>query len=88
MGFWDAVASAGRYASNLLQTDNHTNTSPLNFYRPDDLPDAQPTVSEHSRQLDSPWHTYRQISRSGGSLQRCVEMPLVVRRVTRQRPGT
>jgi len=28
-----------------LQTDNHTTTSSLNFYRPDALPDAQPTVS-------------------------------------------
>ena len=27
-----------------LQTDNHTNTSSLNFYRPDALPDAKPTV--------------------------------------------
>ena len=32
-----------------LQTDNHTNTSSLNFYRPGALPDAQPTVSEHWR---------------------------------------
>jgi len=31
----------------LLQTDNHTNTSSLNLYRPDALPDAQPTVSKH-----------------------------------------
>jgi len=31
----------------LLQTDNHTNTSSLNFYRPDALPDIQPTVSKH-----------------------------------------
>jgi len=31
----------------LLQTDNHTNTSSLNFYRPDALPDAEPTVSKH-----------------------------------------
>ena len=31
----------------LLQTDNHTNTSSLNFYRPDALPDAQSTVSKH-----------------------------------------
>ena len=31
----------------LLQTDNHTNTSSLNFYRPDAIPDAQPTVSKH-----------------------------------------
>ena len=30
-----------------LQTDNHTNTSSLNVYRPDALPDAQPTMSEH-----------------------------------------
>ena len=30
-----------------LQTDNHTNTSSLNVYRPDALPDAQPTVSKH-----------------------------------------
>ena len=30
-----------------VQTDNHTNTSSLNFYRPDALPDAQPTVSKH-----------------------------------------
>jgi len=28
-----------------LQTDNHANTSPLFFYRPDALPTAQPTVS-------------------------------------------
>ena len=51
MGFWDSVALAWPYANSLhlLQTDNHTNTSPLNFYRPDALPDAQPTVSKHWR---------------------------------------
>jgi len=27
-----------------LQTDNHTNTSSLNFYRPDDLPDTKQSV--------------------------------------------
>jgi len=27
----------------LIQTDNHTNTSSVNFYKPDALPDAQPT---------------------------------------------
>jgi len=27
-----------------LQSDNHANTSSLNFYRPDALPDAQSTV--------------------------------------------
>jgi len=31
----------------LLQTDNYTNTSSVNYYRPDALRDAQPTVSEH-----------------------------------------
>ena len=30
-----------------LQTDNHTNTSPLSFYGPDALPAAQPTASKH-----------------------------------------
>jgi len=30
-----------------LQTDNHTNTSPLSFYRPDALPATQPTASKH-----------------------------------------
>ena len=33
-----------------LQTDNHTDTSSLNFYRPGALPDAQPTVSKDWRQ--------------------------------------
>jgi len=32
-----------------IQTDNHATTSSLNFYRLDVLPDAQPTVSKHSR---------------------------------------
>ena len=30
-----------------LQTDNHTSTQPLSFYRPVALPAAQPTVSKH-----------------------------------------
>jgi len=33
-----------------LQTDNHANTPPLSFYRPDALPAAQPTASKHWRQ--------------------------------------
>jgi len=28
-----------------LQTDNHTSTPPLSFYRPDALPATQPTAS-------------------------------------------
>jgi len=33
-----------------LQTDNHTSTSPLSYYRPDALPDAQPTALKHCAQ--------------------------------------
>ena len=32
-----------------LQTDNHADTSPLSFVRPDALPAAQPTASKHWR---------------------------------------
>jgi len=32
-----------------LEADNHTNTSSLNFYRPDALPKAQPIVSKQWR---------------------------------------
>jgi len=42
------MASAGPYANHLhlLQTDNSASTSSLNnFYRPDALPDAQPSVT-------------------------------------------
>ena len=31
----------------LLQTDNHTSTPTLSFYRPDALPATQPTASKH-----------------------------------------
>ena len=37
----------------LLQTDNYINTSMLNFYRSDALPDALPTVSKHWRLSDN-----------------------------------
>ena len=30
-----------------LQTDNHTSTPPLSFYRPDALPATQPTATKH-----------------------------------------
>jgi len=47
-GFRDGVASPGPHAKNLhLAPDKHTNTPSLSFYRPDALPDAQPTMSEH-----------------------------------------
>ena len=37
-----------------LQTDNHTNTSSLNIYRQDALPDDQKTVSKHWRHIAVP----------------------------------
>jgi len=37
----------------LLQTDNHASTSSI-FYRPDALPNAQPTVSQYWRQKCPP----------------------------------
>ena len=30
-----------------LQTDNHTSTLPLSFYKPDAFPAAEPTVSKN-----------------------------------------
>ena len=33
------------------QTDNHTSTPPLIFYRPDALPATQPTASKHCRHI-------------------------------------
>jgi len=50
MGFWGMeMALAGPYATicTSLQADNNTSTSSVNFYRPDALLDAQPTVSKH-----------------------------------------
>jgi len=47
-GFSDAVASVGPYANNLhLATTTTPTPHHSNFYRPDALPDAQPTVSKH-----------------------------------------
>jgi len=44
-----AVTSAGPHANHLhlAQTDKHASTSSLHFYRPDALPDVQPTMSKH-----------------------------------------
>jgi len=36
------------------QTDNHTNSSSIKFYRPNALPDAQPTESKHWRHAHAP----------------------------------
>ena len=53
MGFGDGCGISWtimQTVCTLLQTDNFTNTSSLNFYRPDNLPDAQPIVSMQWRQ--------------------------------------
>jgi len=42
-----------------LQTDNHARTSSLNFYRPNALPDAKPTVSTSTEDRRKP-RTHRQ----------------------------
>jgi len=57
------VAKAEPYANYLhltsLQSDYYASISSFNFYRPDDLPDAQPTVSKdidlfvHQHQLQA-----------------------------------
>ena len=49
-----------------LQTDNHANTSSLNFYRPDALPDSWPTVSKHWRQLENK-KTHQEVRRQTSS---------------------
>ena len=48
--FWDGTVISWTICTSL-QTDNHTNTSSLSFYRPDVLPDAQPTVSKQWKQM-------------------------------------
>jgi len=44
-----------------LHTDNHTSTSSLNFYRSNNLPNAQPTALKHRRMLIY-WFTNTSIS--------------------------
>jgi len=34
-----------------LQTDNQSSTPPLSFYRPDALPDVQPTAPKHKPEI-------------------------------------
>ena len=46
VGFWHQPDHMQTICTSL-QTHNHTNTSSLSFYRPDAVPDVQPTVSKH-----------------------------------------
>jgi len=41
---WLSVRRKVQTICTLLQTDNHTNSSSVSFYRPDALPDVQATV--------------------------------------------
>jgi len=46
----ETVTSARPYASlHCAPDDNHASAPPLSFYRPDALPAAQPTASQHWR---------------------------------------
>ena len=53
------MASAGPYANHLHLAPGrqpcHASTSPLSSYRPDALPPAQPTASNHWRQIHRQW---------------------------------
>jgi len=44
-----------------LQTNNHASIPQLSFYRPDDLPAAQPTASKHWRQRNPTYITANRI---------------------------
>jgi len=44
---WHQLDDNMQIICTLLQTDNHTSTSSLGFYRPGALLSAQPTTSEH-----------------------------------------
>ena len=57
-----------------LQTDNHTNTLPLNFYRPGALPAAQPTVPKHWRQYLTFWLMLKYFRHS--TLYLCIDLRL------------
>ena len=64
MGFGDSSGISWTVCkqSTSLQTDNHTNTSSLNFYSPDALPDAQPTVSNTEGMLPSLLYTHTRLT--------------------------
>jgi len=49
-----------------LQTDNHARTLSLNFYRPDALPDAQPTVSNCRRKMNLSVNRFYSVSTKNG----------------------
>ena len=49
----------------LLQTDNHASTSPLNFYRLDALPAAQPTASKNWRHISVTDRVFNDIMTTG-----------------------
>ena len=66
MSMWQWHQLDHMHIISILQglTDNHADTSILNFYKPGASPDAQPTVSEHcpssknttQTRTVTPWH--------------------------------
>jgi len=47
---WHQLDHMQIICTSSLQTDNHASTLSVSFYKPDALPDAQPTASKHWRQ--------------------------------------
>ena len=63
MAFWDDRHQLDHMQTTCtsLQTDNHTNTSSLNFYRSDALPDAQPCQSTEGIHTHTHTHTHTRL---------------------------
>jgi len=52
--------------------DNHVITSSLNFYRPDALLDAQPTVSNHWSKWQNTYTTFTEYTQSNKNALYCI----------------
>ena len=75
MAWWDDMQVCA-----ALQTENHASTPPLKFfYRPDALPAAQPTASNHWRQLQTKTCNY---AMNNSAQSRRYHVPLVIYRST------
>jgi len=58
MGFWDGSGFSWTICKQPAPHSRQTTTptpDQLTFYRPDALPDAQPTVSKHWLHVDKAW---------------------------------
>jgi len=53
---WHQLGHMQVCTTHHLQTDNHAGTPPLNFYRSDAFPAAQPTASKHCNEVFISFH--------------------------------